>query len=235
MAFLAKLKFLPITIFFATLMLTVKIGDIWNGIDGMNEATINVSDALAQTTPEPPAGAAPQEEAAVAPEDTTEAGPDASAEYLDEAATSKLVTDDPTLMTATEIDLLQKLSVRREDIEKREREMDVRNGLLKAAEVRIEKKIVELQILQEAIDGLITKFDDQEDAKLLSLVKIYENMKPKDAATIFEDLELDTLLLVAERMKERKLAPIMAKMNPEKAREMTVELRRMRELPAVRG
>jgi len=56
-------------------------------------------------------------------------------------------------------------------------------------------------------------------------------MKPRDAARIFEELDMDTLLLVAERMKERKLAPLMAQMNPEKAKEMTVELARLRQLP----
>ena len=86
-------------------------------------------------------------------------------------------------------------------------------------------------MLRETIAGLIKTFDAQQDAKILSLVKIYENMKPKDAARIFEKMELDTLLEVAERMKERKLAPIMAKMNPEKARDMTVELARLRQLP----
>ena len=70
---------------------------------------------------------------------------------------------------------------------------------------------------------------------MLSLVKIYENMKPKDAARIFEDLELDTLLEVSERMKERKLAGIIAKMSPQKAREITIELRRLRNLPQVGG
>jgi len=234
MGFLPKFRFLPVTIFFATLMLTVKIGDIWSGIDGMSDGSINVSDAGAQVTPEEVTAETPQEEASTLIDDAPLSAEDES-EYLEEAVTSKLVTNDPTLMTTAEIDLLQKLSSRREEIEKREREMDIRDGLLKAAEDRINKKIVELQQLQVTIDGLITKFDEQQDSKLLSLVKIYENMKPKDAATIFEDLELDTLLLVAERMKERKLAPVMAKMNPQKAREMTVELRRMRELPAVRG
>jgi len=56
-------------------------------------------------------------------------------------------------------------------------------------------------------------------------------MKPKDAARIFEELEMGTLLEVAERMKERKLAPVMAELGPERAREMTVELRALRELP----
>jgi flagellar motility protein MotE (MotC chaperone) len=64
-----------------------------------------------------------------------------------------------------------------------------------------------------------------------SLVKLYENMKPKDAARIFEELDLDTLLPVAERMKERKLAPIMSTMDPTKAKEVTVRLSTQRKLP----
>jgi flagellar motility protein MotE (MotC chaperone) len=103
---------------------------------------------------------------------------------------------------------------------------------MSAAESRIDKKVEELKILQETITSLLKTFDAQQDAKLLSLVKIYENMKPKDAAKIFEDLEMNTLLDVAERMKERKLAPVMAKMDPQKAREMTVELSQLRNLPS---
>jgi flagellar motility protein MotE (MotC chaperone) len=58
-------------------------------------------------------------------------------------------------------------------------------------------------------------------------------MKPKDAARIFEKLDMETLLLVAERMKERKLAPIMAKMDPTKAKDITEELAQLRQvLPA---
>ena len=78
---------------------------------------------------------------------------------------------------------------------------------------------------------MIKTHDQQEDAKMQSLVKIYENMKPKDAARIFEELDINTLLMVAERMKERKLAPVMAKMNSGKAKEMTVELSKLRKLP----
>ena len=58
-------------------------------------------------------------------------------------------------------------------------------------------------------------------------------MKPKDAARIFEQLQFDTILLVAERMKERKLAPVLAKMNANKAQEITVKLSKLRDLPPV--
>ena len=137
-------------------------------------------------------------------------------------------------MTQNEIELLQRLAERRESLDQRERELDERLGLLQAAEARINSKVEQLRSLQTAIERLIVTHKDQEDAKLTSLVRIYENMKPKDAARIFEVLDLDTLLMVVEGMNERKLAPVMAQMNSERAKEVTVELTRARQLP-VRG
>ncbi len=247
MKWLAKIRFLPLTIFFATLMLTVKISDIWDSVDGLMSGRINVSEAQAQTQgaqnplpaqpPKPPAqGALPLAQAGL-PKAQGElpraqgAGAPAGGGGGNEM--SRLITDDPTVLTPAEIEILQQLAVRRDQLDAREKEIQMRTGLLNAAEERINKKIAELQTLRVTIDGLIKKFDVQQDAKLKSLVKIYENMKPKEAAKIFEELEMDTLLEVAERMKERKLAGIIAKMPPERAREVTVELRRLRELPKV--
>ncbi len=228
----SRIKFLPLTIFAATLMLTVKIGDIWDGFDGHINGTIQVSEAIAQPAEEDAKPAAKDGQPA-AGEKTAEQAVPAALKDEPQGQISKLITNDPTLLTPAEIDLLQQLAERRQVLESREQEFELRTGLLAAAESRIDKKVEELKVLRETISGLIKTFDAQQDAKLLSLVKIYENMKPKEAARIFEALEMDTLLEVAERMKERKLAPIMAKMHPEKARDMTVELSRLRQLPTV--
>jgi len=59
-------------------------------------------------------------------------------------------------------------------------------------------------------------------------------MKPKDAARIFEELDMEVLLEVVERMKERKTAPILAQMNPQRAKTVTLELAQRRELPVPR-
>jgi flagellar motility protein MotE (MotC chaperone) len=53
-------------------------------------------------------------------------------------------------------------------------------------------------------------------------------MKPRDAATIFNDLEMPVLLGVVDRMKDRTAAPILAAMQPEKARELTIKLAALR-------
>ncbi len=49
----SKIRFLPITIFAATLMLTVRVGDIWQGIDTLLDGSIKVSQATAQETANP--------------------------------------------------------------------------------------------------------------------------------------------------------------------------------------
>ena len=228
----SKIRFLALTIFFATLMLSVKISDIWDDIDGLLGGAIQVAEAQAQVQTNDAPGKNPEDqrenlEAAREKEDD----PDAN----EEGDVSRLITDDPTLLSPAEIEILQQLAVRRDNLDAREAEFSAREGLFKAAEERIDNKIAELQNLRVTIDSLIKKFDAQQDAKLNSLVKIYENMKPKSAARIFEQLEMDTLLEVAERMKERKLAAIMAQLGEERAREVTVELRRLREMPKVGG
>ena len=101
---------------------------------------------------------------------------------------------------------------------------------MRAAEARLDQKLRQMKDLEGTLARMIKVDDEQQQAKLRSLVKIYENMKPKDAARIFEELDMDTLLPVAERMNERKLAPVMAEMNPAKAKEITQELSKRRQV-----
>ncbi len=229
--FASRIRFLPATIFATALMLTVKVGTIWEGVGGLLDGTLSVAGARAQQ-PKSSGPSADKPAAAQQKDGGDAASPDGPA-APGAAMAARLARDDPTLLTPAEIDLLQQLAERRENLDSRERELDIQGALLQAAETRIGKKVKELKTLQAAIAKLIKTYDDQQNAKLQSVVKIYENMKAKDAARIFEELDMDTLLMVAERMKERKLAPIMAKMDPTKATEITVELSRLREMPAV--
>tara|TARA_B100000315_G_scaffold257658_1_gene307170 strand:- start:2027 stop:2746 length:720 start_codon:yes stop_codon:yes gene_type:complete len=232
--FLAKIRIVPMTIFAAALMLSFKVSDIMNGIEVSLDA-LSVAKVQAQQPPDapPPPPADLSTNNAPPPEDgpPPDDGPPPADDTAQQEPEGDDPQDDPTLFTQTEIDLLQQLADRREKIEARAEEIELRAGLLSAAEKRIDKKIQEMKSLESIIQKLIKTHDQQEEAKMESLVKIYENMKPKDAARIFEELDINTLLSVAERMKERKLAPVMAKMNPQKAKEMTVELTKLRDLP----
>lgn len=229
------MRLLPILIAVSSLTLIVKAGGVWEGFNQSGEA-------FAQATPG--AEEAVEDEAkAEAPEingdeETAEgAEPKVASETasIDEDAKGVPVVQgieaDPFSMTDEEIELLQSLSARREQLETRERDVEQRETLLLAAERRIDEKISELGKLQNTIEGLIVKHDEQSEKQMLSLVKIYESMKPKDAARIFEELDMIVLLGVVERMKERKTAPILASMDPKRAKEITLELAQRRELP----
>lgn len=234
----SKVRFLPVTIFAAVLMLTFKIGNIWEGVDVMINGTISVSDAIAQGAPAPARLNEPAPQA-VSPNvqldrgsqpllSGTGRGDDGISGDISQAG---LLSKDPTLLTQAEIDLLQKLTERRNVIDARGKELDSRGVLMEAAEARIDKKIQELKVIEKTIKNLLTEHDNEQNKKTVRMVNIYQNMKPKDAARILQELELPTLLLVVEKMSERKLAPIMAKMTPKKATELTVELSRLRQLP----
>lgn len=132
--------------------------------------------------------------------------------------------EDPTLFTQAEIDLLQRLADRRIELEIWRKDIEMRERLLKATEKRLDKKVAELAVIQKTIKGLLKQYDKEQEAKLKSLVKIYENMKPKNAAVIFGELGMPILLDVVERMREARVAPILAKMSPKKAKRVTTEL-----------
>jgi len=242
----SKIRFLPITIFAAVLMLTVKIGNIWEGVDVMMNGSISVSDAVAQEKPQNTAPPKPNQPTAAAKpgaakpstvqlEEGSQRAPGSSGgdgKMAGDPSQAGLISKDPTLLTQAEIDLLQKLAERRDVLDGRSKELDMRVALMNAAETRIDKKIRELKAIEKTIENLLAAHDQEQEKKTDKMVKIYQNMKPKDAARIFQELEINTLMLVVEKMSERKLAPIMAKMNPKKATEITVELSRLRQLPS---
>jgi flagellar motility protein MotE (MotC chaperone) len=53
---------------------------------------------------------------------------------------------------------------------------------------------------------------------------MYENMKPRDAAKIFDRLDTGVLLEVVSKIEPRKMADILALMSPDAAQHLTVEL-----------
>ena len=202
---------------------------------GQQAGTQGQAGASAPLSPPASAGAsapAPQQQAATAP--TVPDGvqppvaPDAAAA---DAARKEEPVPDPFDYTDEEVDVLQQLAKRREELDVRARQLDEREALVQAAEQRMEQKMAELKALQATVEALLQKRSDEQEAELKSLVKTYENMKPKAAAKVFEEMDMDVLLDVVERMNERKVAPILALVTPTRAKEITFELAQRRQLP----
>ncbi len=131
----------------------------------------------------------------------------------------------------SEIQILQDLSKRRDELNKRAEAIGQREALLKAAGVEVDRKIAEMNKIRSQLEDLLNKQKTAENARIDSLVKIYENMKPKNAAAIFNAMKMADLLPVIAKMNERRSSPILAAMDPDKAREVTIDLENQRRLP----
>lgn len=129
--------------------------------------------------------------------------------------------------------LFEDLSKRRQQLDKEDKDLQVKEALLKAATKELDRKYQELSNLRKEIEGLLEKQSEEETARISSLVKIYEGMKPADAARIFDTLDLDVLISVFSKMSEKKISPIMAAMNAERARTVTIMLAEQKKLPTL--
>jgi len=201
----------------AVLMLAVRLGAVYHDVG------VAFADAPKPADTSKTADAAkPAEKPAEAPK------PDAA----------KPETPDPLKManaekkySPTELELLQNLSKRRAELDQRSEELDQRELLLKATEQRVQEKIDQLQKMQTQLDAALGKVDEQEDERLQSLVRIYEAMKPQEAAAIFDKLEQPVLMQVLTRMKDKSVAAILPHLDGDKARAITMALAEHKQLP----
>jgi len=130
-----------------------------------------------------------------------------------------------------ELEVLEQLAKRREIVEAKEKELEQRMALIEAAEKQLDTKITQLKKIKDTIEQMVDRKEKEDAQKLANLVKIYSNMKPKDAARIFDDLDMDILIDIFQSMREQKSSAILAVMNPTKANALTVELAKPKKLP----
>ncbi|MBP6877639.1 MAG: MotE family protein [Phenylobacterium sp.] len=127
-------------------------------------------------------------------------------------------------LSPAELQVLQSLGARRGQLDKREQDLDVQLALMAAAEAKLDAKIQALNGMKGDIAKLMVDADAKEQAEIDRLVKVFELMKPKDAAPRMVLLDDAVRLPVASRMKERALSPIIANMPPAEAKKLTEAL-----------
>ncbi len=216
-----RIGLLPVVMVAAVALFGLKLAEVWTG----ETTAIGVAIKPAVAQQQQPSAAKPTDASKPADAAKTDAAKDAKPEEADAKPTP------PVTFGQTEVEMLQSLAARRVELEARTRELDLRDNLLKAAEDRLEKKVAELKKIEATINGLLKKHDEEQEAKLKRLIKVYETMKPKEAAPIFNSLDMPLLLDIAERMKEAKIAPIVALMETDKAKELSTRLVSRRKLP----
>jgi flagellar motility protein MotE (MotC chaperone) len=137
--------------------------------------------------------------------------------------------------SASEVDVVNSLSKRRRELDKREGQLTTQANMIAAAEQRVDAKISQLKQLQAQITQLLGQRDDAQKAQVAALVKTYSTMKPKDAARIFNSLPDEVLVPVARDMKSDQLALVLASMEADHAKALTVKLANRLVLPETTG
>jgi flagellar motility protein MotE (MotC chaperone) len=122
--------------------------------------------------------------------------------------------------------ILERLQSRRQELEARAREIDIRESLLKAAEKRVEARIEELKAVESRIATATQQKNEADVARFKGIITMYEGMKPKDAAKVFDRLEMPVLFEISSQIAPRKMADILGLMSTEAAERLTVEMAR---------
>ena len=241
-----RVRLLPLTVTMMALLFIIKVNEVYIGSKPLRElytAQEAQAEDKADAAPKPADGAVAPQDALNTPksadgttpatEDTPPAKDGKPAPEEKTFGTGKTSVKDIEAQkarsgqpqyTQTELDLLQNLSKRRDELDQREKDLDLKEKVLDASEKRITDKITEMKTLQGELGKVLAQYNQKQDDQVKSLVKIYENMKPEDAANIFNQMEMPILLDVIGKMSERKVALVLANMDPKRAKDITQEL-----------
>ncbi|HEY3680009.1 MAG TPA: flagellar protein FlbB [Bradyrhizobium sp.] len=151
-----------------------------------------------------------------------------------EAPVAEAVKGDGTVLypapgqpvSASERAVLERLQARRQELDARAREIDIRESLLKAAEKKTESRVEELKVTESRISTETEQKNEAEAARFKGIITMYEAMKPKDAAKVFDRLEMPVLYQIASQIAPRKMSDILGLMQPEVAERLTTEMAR---------
>jgi len=207
-------RLLPLALIGMLALLGVKLESLWPEAPASG---LLVSQAVAQAPPT----------AAPAPAATT---PAPAATTTAPAATTAAPTP-PAADQLAERAVLEALRARRADIEAREAALAQREILIAAAERRLADRLDELGALRQRLEAESRQRDERTEQGWRQMVRLYEGMRPRDAAGIFDELDMQVLIQVVDRMREARAAPVLAAMRPERARLVTTELARHRSRP----
>lgn len=240
-------KILPVLIIVAMLTFSVRLADFATGMSDLSGSAVAADDVHAK---ESSAGEAsndhPVEEVSNQPPEvdlpkvpsSDDAKPISIADEADAGEPDvdwRDASDQEADYTNVKMEMFDSLSKRRQGLDSREKDIQTREALLKAAEQELDRKVQELTKLKSEMERLLVQQSEEEEQSINRLVTIYEGMKPKDAARIFDTLDIDVLVAVMGRMSERKLSPILASMNAERARTVTIMLAEQKKLPELPG
>lgn len=158
------------------------------------------------------------------------------------SADTDLVVDDlsempcacETFSADTPEEVLAAIMVERDLLENQRSTLAQRAAEIELANEMLEIETARLAELKQEVESLLERASVEHRADVERLVALYTNMKPRDAAAIMNDLDLEVMVTVLGTMAERNAAPILAALNPGRARALSLILLERAKFPGDR-
>ncbi|WP_420327021.1 MotE family protein [Mameliella sp.] len=164
---------------------------------------------------------------ALAREGDTGPKPQLEAALAADVAKARPAAGQPAPRVVAEADikpLLEALDARESRLRKRESAIDVRMQALAVAEAEIERKMQALAAAEASLKQTLALARTAASDDVEKLTDVYANMKPKQAAALFEEMDPQFAAGFLARMRPDAAAAIMAGMTPQSAYLVSVVL-----------
>lgn len=126
-------------------------------------------------------------------------------------------TADKVEPSSDNIDHMLKLTDRKKALDLREEELNRLEAELQKQREEIEKKLKALEETRTGISTVLQERAVKDSEKVDTLVQMYSNMKPAQAAKVLESMDEDLAVEIVGRMKKKNAAEVMNLMKAEKA------------------
>jgi flagellar motility protein MotE (MotC chaperone) len=124
--------------------------------------------------------------------------------------------------------LYREIEQNRRILDERQKTIAAREQAVVTSERILREQATEIDAAREKLSESIGRAVRESEGDITRLVTIYENMRPRDAAPIFEAMDINMAVDIISRIPERKAAAIFSAMNPEGAKTITQAIDRRR-------
>lgn len=142
--------------------------------------------------------------------------------------------DAACVASATPEEMLAAINAERKLLDDQRAALAQRRSEIELANETLVIETARLDELKQEVEALLERANAAHVADVDRLVALYSNMKPRDAAAIMNDLDLEVTITVLGTMPERNAAPILATLNPVRARALSLILLERSKLPGDR-
>jgi flagellar motility protein MotE (MotC chaperone) len=150
------------------------------------------------------------------PSSKTDASSNSSAKP-DESIAAAKSADSNKDFSSEELNHFYRLNERKRELDSREEELNKVEEELAAQKEELDKKLRQLESTRKEISSILDERVQADEKKVDTLVQVYSNMKPPQAAKIFETMDEDLVVEILSRMKKKNAADVLNLIKAEKA------------------